>query len=247
MPGDAHMVESLHSEHLEPWLASLVTFVLDQTKIGATPFVPEIPLRLGSESVSLWDRIEREIDATFARPPYWAFAWAGGQALARYVLDSPARVAGRRVLDLASGSGIGGLAAKKAGAAHVIANDVDYLATIAIALNAELNNVSVEVSATDLLNSDTTFDVANVDVVLVGDGFYDHGLSPRILNFVHRCRAAGALVLIGDPGRADLPTELLVRVCDYVVPVTKDRQYTAAAGHGDEHDLRRATVWTPSV
>jgi predicted nicotinamide N-methyase len=243
MPGDAHMVESLHSEHLEPWLASLVTFVLDQTKIGATPFVPEIPLRLGSDSVSLWDRIEREIDATFARPPYWAFAWAGGQALARYVLDNPDRVAGSRVLDLASGSGIGGLAAKKAGAAHVIANDVDYLATIAIALNAELNDVSVEVSATDLLNPDTTFDVANVDVVLVGDGFYDHGLSPRILNFVHRCRAAGALVLIGDPGRADLPTELLVKVRDYLVPVTKDRQYTAATAQGDEHDLRRATVW----
>jgi len=224
-----------------------VHFVRSNTAIEVPPLVPEIRLHLATEVTPIWQATEQILARNGLPPPFWAFAWAGGQALARYVLDNPDRVAGRRVLDLASGSGIGGLAAKKAGAAHVIANDVDYLATIAIALNAELNDVCVEVSATDLLSPDTTFDVANVDVVLVGDGFYDHGLSPRIVSFVHQCRAAGALVLIGDPGRADLPTELLVRVCDYVVPVTKDRQYTAAAGHGDEHDLRRATVWTPSA
>jgi predicted nicotinamide N-methyase len=244
MPGDVSIVETSASPNLEPWLIAQVQFVLGQTQIGATPLVPEIALRLGSESILLWDRIEQAFDAAQVGPPYWAFAWAGGQALARYLLDNPGIVTGRRVLDLASGSGIAGLAAKKAGAAHVINNDVDQLAAIAIALNAQLNALSVEVNTGDLLAVDVVFNVANVDVVLVGDGFYDHALSPRVMTFVQRCRRAGALVLIGDPGRMDLPIEQLTKICDYAVPVTKGNQYTAAAEPGEEKDLRRAAVWS---
>jgi predicted nicotinamide N-methyase len=243
MLGDGRILDGLARRQLEPWLIAIVKFLLANTQVSVTPLVPEIALRLGTESVSLWDRVEREFDRTQAGPPYWAFAWAGGQALARHLLDNPDIVSGRRVLDLASGSGVAGIAAKKAGAARVIANDVDYLATIAIALNAEANDVVVEANATDLLTEDTAFDLSSIDVVLIGDGFYDCKLSPRILSFAMRCRAVGSVVLIGDPGRADLPIDRLARVRDYVVPVTKGRQYTAVAGVCDDHDLRRVTVW----
>jgi len=244
MPDDSRILDSLAQGNLEPWLITMVTFVLAHTHSGTTPCLPEIALRLGVESVSLWDKIERELSHTKAGPPYWAFAWAGGQALARHVLDHPELVAGRRVLDLASGSGLVGIAAAKAGASHAMANDIDCLAAVAIALNAEANNVVVEANASDLLTDVSPFDPASVDVVLVGDGFYDHSLSPRVLRFVQRCRAAGCQVLVGDPGRADLPLQQLTKVQDYFVPVTRDCQHTAAAtGDDDDHDIRRATVW----
>jgi predicted nicotinamide N-methyase len=244
MPEDSRILDSLAQGQVEPWLIGIVKFVLANTQAGTTPYLPEIVLRLGVDSVSLWDKIEREVNDPRAGPPYWAFAWAGGQALARHLLDNPQVVAGRRVLDLASGSGLVGIAAMKAGAARAIANDIDCLAAVAIALNAEANDVSVEANAIDLLIEGGTFDPANVDVVLVGDGFYDHNLSPRIFRFVQRCRAVGCLVLVGDPGREDLPVQQLARVHDYLVPVTQDCQHTAAAtGQDEDYDIRRATVW----
>jgi predicted nicotinamide N-methyase len=244
MSDDSRILDSLAQGTLEPWLIAVVKFVLSHTQSSATTYVPEIVLRLGVDSVSLWDQIERELNNSGAGPPYWAFAWAGGQALARHLLDNPALVAGRRVLDLASGSGLVGIAAKKAGAAHVIANDIDCLAAVAIALNAEANEVVIEANATDLLVEGGAFDPKSIDVVLVGDGFYDHNLSPRILRFVQRCRAAGCEVLVGDPGRADLPIQQLRKVGEHLVPVTHDCQHTAAeTGHEQDHDIRRAAVW----
>jgi predicted nicotinamide N-methyase len=244
MPEDKPLLDSLAQGHLEPWLITIVKFVLANTRASATPYLPDIVLRLGTESVLLWDKIERELSNRSAGPPYWAFAWAGGQALARYLLDNPQVVVGRRILDLASGSGLVGIAAMKAGAAHAIANDIDWLAAVAIALNAEANGVVVEANATDLLVEGGPFDPTSVDVVLVGDGFYDHSLSPCIFRFVQRCRAAGCVVLVGDPGREDLPIRQLTKVHDYLVPVTHDCQYTAAkTGADEDYDLRRATVW----
>jgi predicted nicotinamide N-methyase len=127
----------------------------------------------------------------------------------------------------------------------VITNDIDSLSAVAMALNAAANDVAVEVNATDLLGKTSGFDPTSVDVVLIGDGFYDHALSPRMLDFARRCHAAGCTVLVGDPGREDLPIAELRRVNDYLVPVTRDCQHTAATkGPDEQHDLRRATVWT---
>jgi SAM-dependent methyltransferase len=160
--------QDLASEELPPWLVAMAEFVLAETTPTPLPHVPEITLRLARESVPLWDKIERN-RALRGGPPYWGFAWAAGLALARHVLDHPRLVAGRRVLDLASGSGLIGIAAAKSGAAHVIANDVDPLAVVAISLNADANSVTVEASGADLLPPDSGFDPASVDVVLVGD------------------------------------------------------------------------------
>jgi predicted nicotinamide N-methyase len=229
---------------LSPWLLAMAEFVLAETTPTRLPHVPEITLRLARESVPLWDKIERNRDLR-GGPPYWAFAWAAGLALARHVIDHPQLVAGRRVLDLASGSGLIGIAAAQSGAAHVIANDVDPLAVIAISLNADANSVVLEASAADLLPPDSGFDPRGVDVVLVGDVFYDHDLAGRAVTFLERCHAAGCLVLIGDPGRADLPTDRIAKISDQTVPVTRNCQNVAAAGpNGADYDFRPAAVWT---
>jgi predicted nicotinamide N-methyase len=228
---------------LSPWLIAMAEFVLAETTPTPLPHVPEITLRLARESVPLWDKIERNRDLR-GGPPYWGFAWAAGLALARHVIDHPQLVAGRRVLDLASGSGLIAIAAAQSGAAHVIANDVDPLAVIAISLNADANGVAVEASAADLLPPDSGFDPAAVDVVLVGDVFYDHDLAGRAFAFLARCRAAGCLVLIGDPGRADFPSERLTKISDQSVPVTRNCQNVAAAGPDRaDYDVRPAAVW----
>src|SRR5258707_6579396 len=158
-----------------------------------------------------WDRYDHNLDLSVGLP-FWGYTWAACLALARHVLDHPQLVAGCRVLDLASGSGLIAIAAAQSGAAHVIANDVDPLAVIAISLNADANAVAVEASAADLLPPDSGFDPAAVDVVLVGEVFYDHDLAGPALAFLERCRAARCLVLIGDPRRAHLPIERLTNI-----------------------------------
>jgi predicted nicotinamide N-methyase len=231
--------QSQDGADLSPWLLAMAEFVLAETTPTRLPHVPEITLRLAEESVPLWDKIERNPELR-GGPPYWAFAWAAGLALARHVIDHPALVAGRRVLDLASGSGLVGIAAAQSGAAHVIANDVDPLAVIAIALNADLNGVAIEASGVDLLAAHSPA----VDVVLVGDVFYDHDLAGRAFTFLERCRAAGCVVLIGDPGRADLPIDRLTKINSQTVPVTRHCQNVAAAGRkGADYEFRPVTVW----
>src|SRR5262249_3201176 len=176
-------------------------------------------------------------------PRHGACAGGGGLARARHVLDHPEVVAGRRVLDFGTGSGLAAIAAARAGADRVVANDVDPFALVALSLNTDANGVTVEPSVSDLMADASDFDPAAFDVVLAGDVFYDHDFAPRALALLTRCRAAGAHVLIGDPGRADLPIARLRKISNQTVPVTRDCQYLAASQEA-AHDLHAAAVWT---
>jgi predicted nicotinamide N-methyase len=177
-------------------------FVRSACRLGPVPQVAEIRLHLADDVMGLWQRAEDEFTAD-QPPPFWAFAWPGGQALARYVLDHPGLVAGRSVLDLGSGSGLVAIAAAKAGAATVIASEVDSLAVAAIGLNARANGVPAPVIVGDVLDGDG----AGADVVLAGDVWYSRPLAERVLGFLDRAVARGASVLAGDIGRAFLPRD----------------------------------------
>lgn len=184
------------------------------TKVGVAALVPEVRLRLASEPIAPWEATERSAGAVQG-PPFWAHAWPGGLALARLVLDSPALVRGKRVLDFASGCGVSAIAAAKAGAAEVIATEVDAFALAAIEENAELNQVIVKVSSEDVVGRDDGW-----DVVLVGDVFYQAELSRRVHAWIEQLHARGAQVRIGDPGRSFLPMTALSCVATYeVTPV----------------------------
>jgi predicted nicotinamide N-methyase len=165
-------------------------------------------------------------------PPFWAFAWAGGQALARYLLDNSGSVRGRRVLDLASGSGLVGIAAMKAGAAYVIAADIDRFARAAIDLNGAANGVGMEPSATDYLASATS---ETFDMVLAGDIFYERDTAAAAFAFLSSQHDRGAAILIGDPGRSYLPKDRLREIGTYAVPVTRDLE---------DMEIKRTSVWT---
>jgi predicted nicotinamide N-methyase len=177
-------------------------FVRSACRLGPVPQVAEIRLHLADDVIGLWQRAEDEFTAD-QPPPFWAFAWPGGQALARYVLDHPGLVAGRSVLDLGSGSGLVAIAAAKAGAATVIASEVDSLAVAAIGLNARANGVPAPAIVGDVLDDDG----AGADVVLAGDVWYSRPLAERVLGFLDRAVAGGASVLAGDIGRAFLPRD----------------------------------------
>jgi predicted nicotinamide N-methyase len=192
------------------------------------PLVPEIVLHQADEPIGLWEETEQAAGRE-QPPPFWAFAWAGGQALARYLLDHRELVAGRRVLDLATGSGLVAVAAARAGAAAVTANDVDPLALAAAAANARANGVRVGTVAGDLLDGP----VDGVDVLVAGDVCYSREMTGRVLAFLRRAAAAGAVVLLGDPGRAYLPAGL-EPVAAYDVPVSAALESTT---------VRRTTVW----
>ncbi len=187
-------------------------FVLDHTELTTLPFLREIQLHLAEEVVPLWEDSERDA------PPFWAFAWAGGQALARYVLDHPELVRGRRVLDLASGSGLVAIAAARCGAARAIANEIDLFAIEAIHLNAAANDVAVEVHEGNLLPEGTT--PIDVDFILAGDVFYSRDMSEQVQSFMGRMNAAE--IFVGDPGRAYAPKTGFEVVAEYDVPVNED-------------------------
>ncbi|TWG10328.1 putative nicotinamide N-methyase [Micromonospora palomenae] len=189
---------------------------LDRLRLVPTPFVPEVWLHLAEDAIVWWARMEAAAGRTLP-PPYWASAWPGGQGLARYLLDHPELAAGRRVLDLAAGSGLVAIAAALAGASEVVANDVDPWAVAAVTVNARANGVAVTATEGDLLDGDGT----GVDLLLAGDVFYDAGLAGRVLPFLHRAAAAGAVVLVGDPDRGHLPAEALEVVASYPVPTTE--------------------------
>jgi predicted nicotinamide N-methyase len=205
-------------------------FIRANTRALAPPLVPEVQLYLAEESLPIWRKTEEELQHEGLPPPYWAFAWAGGQALARYVLDEPASVAGKRVLDLASGSGLVAIAAMQAGAASVLAADIDEFARAAIALNAGLNGVAVSICGEDLLAGPP----ADADIVLVGDLFYEKPLAERALAWLDRCLAAGAEILVGDPGRSYCPKHRLAPICQYRVPVTRELE---------DAEIKQTTVW----
>jgi predicted nicotinamide N-methyase len=208
-------------------------FIRANTRLKAVPHVPEISLHVADAAVPIWQKTEEELDRMGLPPPYWAFAWAGGQALARHILDHPAIVAGRRVLDLASGSGLVAIAAARAGAAPVIAADIDAFTEAAIALNAEANDVYVEIVVQDLLDH-VASPAPRYDVILVGDLFYERDTAARALGFLDRHRTTGARVLIGDPGRTYLPKERLTRLAEYSVPVTRELE---------DLEIKRTSVW----
>ena len=208
-------------------------FIRANTRLKPVPLVREISLHVADEAVPIWRKTEDELEAIGLPPPYWAFAWAGGQALARHVLDHPAIVAGKRVLDLASGSGLVAIAAARAGAAPVIAADIDAFTEAAIALNAEANDVYVEIVVQDLLDRAASPE-PRYDVILVGDLFYERDTAARALHFLDRHGATGARVLIGDPGRTYLPKERLARLAEYSVPVTRELE---------DLEIKRTSVW----
>jgi predicted nicotinamide N-methyase len=209
-------------------------FIVANTRLTAVPHVPEILVHVADEPVPLWEKTEDELRELGLPPPYWAFAWAGGQALARYVLERPELVAKKRVLDLASGSGLVGIAAAKAGAVPVIAAEIDPFAQAAIALNMEANGVYLDIVAQDLLDHPAP-PTARYDVILVGDFFYEDTPAARTFAFLRRHAAVGTRVLVGDPGRAYLPRERLEWLCEYKVPVTRALE---------DQDVKHTSVWS---
>ncbi|MEH0841971.1 50S ribosomal protein L11 methyltransferase [Micromonospora sp. CPCC 205711] len=205
-------------------------FVRLHARLAPVPFVPEVRLHQADEPIGLWELTEGEFRSA-QPPPFWAFAWAGGQSLARYVTDHPELVAGRRVLDLAAGSGLVAIAAAKAGAASVRAVEVDDRAVAAVALNADANGVRVDAELGDILDGDA----GGADVVLAGDVFYSEAMAKRMLRFLLRAaRTEGARVLVGDPGRAFLPRERFRELAAYDVPVPEALESVR---------VKRTTVW----
>ena len=196
--------------------SDLADFVVESTRLEPVPFVPEIVMYMAEEAVPLWQRTEQVAGAAHLPPPFWAFPWAGGQGLARFVIDHPDLVRGKHVLDLASGGGLVAIAAVKAGAASVTANEIDPYADAAITLNAAANHVTVERALGDLLDGDT-----DAALVLAGDVFYSRAMADRMLAFMRRAAAAGAEVLVGDPGRAYAPSDVTT-LAIYDVPVIRD-------------------------
>lgn len=205
------------------------SFVRANTVLQPVPHVPEIRLHVAHEAMDLWQKTEDELDEIGLPPPFWAFAWAGGQALARHLIDHPALVVGRHVLDFASGSGLVAIAAAKAGAASVEAAEIDSFAVAAIGINAAANGVAVAARLDDLIGRDEGW-----DVVLAGDVCYEQGMAARVIEWLGDLQARGALVLIGDPGRSYLPKAGLEVIATYMVPVV---------GALEDNEIKKTSVW----
>jgi predicted nicotinamide N-methyase len=210
-------------------IADIDAFIRAETRLRPVPHAPEISLHVADEATELWQRTEEELGQLGLPPPFWAFAWAGGQALARYLLDHPETVHGHRVLDFASGSGLVAIAAAKAGAAEVTACDIDPFAAAAIRINAEANGVSVQVVEADLVGNDEGW-----QATLAGDICYERDLAQRVTDWLFGLSARGATVLIGDPGRAYLPKDRLEEVATFEVPVTRSLE---------DAEIKRTSVW----
>jgi predicted nicotinamide N-methyase len=206
------------------------------TRLRPVPLVPEIRLHQASEPISLWQRTEQMAGQAALDPPFWAFAWAGGQALARYILDHPEVARGRHLTDIASGSGLVAIAAAKAGAATVTAYDIDPLAAAAIEVNAAANEVTVLAACADILDQDD-MPAPGTDLVLAADAFYTRDLAATVMRFLHRARARGASVLVGDFGRAYLPRPRLTPLASYDVPGLRALE---------DSDSKHTTIWTLS-
>ena len=207
-------------------------FIVDNTRLQRPPHTPELQLHLADEITPIWRMTEEALAEIGLPPPFWAFAWAGGQALARYILDNPAVVAGQAVVDFASGSGLVGIAAARAGAASVLAADIDGYCGQALALNAQVNGVSVEFTDADLLDAPPP---AWAQVILAGDICYEKPLAERVMAWLGAGRAAGATVLIGDPGRSYFPRTGLTKLAEYQVPTTRELE---------DMEVKKTAVWT---
>lgn len=204
-------------------------FIRAHTRLLPVPHAPEIALHVAEEATELWQKTEDELAVIGLPPPFWAFAWAGGQALARYLLDHPDVVAGQRVLDFASGSGLVAIAAAKAGAARVEACDIDAFAAAASGINAAANGVTIAARCDDLIGHDEDW-----DVICAGDVCYERDMAERVIGWLSELAARGATVLIGDPGRSYLPKTGLALIATYEVPVTRSLE---------DAEIKRSSVW----
>jgi predicted nicotinamide N-methyase len=210
-------------------LPSRKAFIQANTRIAGVPGLP-IRIYTADELTPIWEATEKDLEKHNMAPPFWAFPWAGGQALARHVLENPELVAGKVVLDLASGSGLVAIAAAKAGAAIVEANDIDPMCEAAIAANAELNRVSVEYLGADMLGDDPP----NADVILAADVFYEEGPARRFLAFLQKAHSAGVMVLAGDPGRTYFPHNAFRLLAEYEVETSTEIE---------NNPVKAARVW----
>lgn len=204
-------------------------FIRSNTSIMSPPHVPEIRLHLASEAHDLWLKTEEELEEIGLPPPFWAFAWAGGQALSRYILDHPHEVAGKRVVDFASGSGLVAIAASMTGATEVLAVDIDPWAKSAILMNAAINGVQLKTSSANIIGEEIA-----ADMLLAGDVFYDRDFAGALLPWLSSLASRGIRVLVGDPGRAYLPKAQLEACATYQVPVTRALE---------DNDVKKTTVW----
>ena len=205
-------------------------FILANTRLQAPPHTPELRLYLADEVTPIWRMTEDELGAIGLPPPFWAFAWAGGQALARYILDHPGEVAGERVVDFATGSGIVAIAAARAGAASVLAADIVPFCAAAVALNAAANGARLDFTDADLLDAAPPA----AGLILAADICYEQPLADRVMAWLTAARAAGARVLIGDPGRSYFPRSGLVKLAEYRVPTTRELE---------DAEVKRTAVW----
>ncbi|HEY4113124.1 MAG TPA: methyltransferase [Rhizomicrobium sp.] len=204
-------------------------FIRANTALIAPPLVPEIRLHLATEVVPLWRKTEEELEAQGVPPPYWAFAWAGGQALARYILDNPDSVRSGAILDFGSGSGLVAVAAMKAGAASVLAADIDTFAATAIALNADANAVAIDTTTDDVIGTDSPW-----GAILCGDMCYERPVAERLLQWLRERAANGTLVLLGDPGRSYFPKSGVEKLAAYYVQTTRELE---------DRDIRETSVY----
>lgn len=212
-------------------MQSATDFILSNTALHHPPHVPEIGLHLADEAHELWHKTEEELSEIGLPPPYWAFAWAGGQGVARYILDNPATVNSKRVLDFASGSGLVAIAAAMSGASIVTANDIDPFAPHAICLNTMANKVTIGFTDHDLIGQNVS---ATTDILLAGDVFYDKPLADRLIPWFDMLCSKGIMIIVGDPGRSYLPKHRLRELAVYSVPVTRALE---------DADVKRTTVW----
>ena len=206
-------------------------FIRTHTRLMPVPHAPELSLHVADEATVLWQKTEDELGEIGLPPPFWAFAWAGGQALARYILDNPEVVTGRSVLDFAAGSGLVGLAALKAGAASVIAAEIDPFAAFACQINAAANGLPGQLK---MLERDVIGEDLGWDVVLAGDICYQRDIAARVMDWLSALSKRGAVVLIGDPGRAYLPKDKLEPIATYTIPTTRALE---------DSEIKQTSVW----
>jgi predicted nicotinamide N-methyase len=211
--------------------ANAPDFIAANTRLQAVPHAPEISLWLADEITPLWRLTEEELGEMGLPPPFWAFAWAGGQALARWLLDHPDQVAGKRVIDLATGSGLVAVAAMKAGAASVLAADIDPFCAAAVAANAASNGVEIAFTDANLLVSPPP----PADLICAGDVFYEKPMAEAVLVWLKQAQANGTRVIVGDPGRTYFPKSGLTLLAEYTVPTTRELE---------DQEVKRSRVWS---
>jgi len=196
----------------------MAAFIRANTVATTASIVPEITLQLATEVTPLWHLTEERLKGGDLPPPFWAFAWPGGQGLARYILDNPGVVRNKRVMDFAAGGGIAAIAAAKAGASLAMADDIDQLAQTSVFINAALNHVDVSIERVMDMGKPFT----GADIILLGDGCYQQAMSITIMRWLKLCAGKGVRVLIADPGRAYQPKEGITEIMRYEVPTSRD-------------------------